>query len=76
MLQLRCGILSQQDNVPFLFQDQCRAGEHIKPKKLDIYISVLKIDKRLKIQMKEQESAHTGVCLYAPVRTMSNPLPL
>lgn len=48
MLQLRCGILSQKDNVPFLFQDQCRA-EHIKPKELDIYISVLRIEKWLNI---------------------------
>lgn len=72
MLQLRCGILSQQDNMPFLFQDQHRAGEHIKPKMLDIYISVLRTDKWLKIQM--QESACTGIRLYAPVHTTSKPL--
>lgn len=52
MAQLRCAIPSQQENVTFLFQDQSRAGEHIKPKKPDIYTSVLRTD--TEVQMSQQ----------------------
>lgn len=52
MSQLRCASPSQQDNMTFLFQDQRKGGEHIKPRKPDIYISVLRTD--TEVQMSQQ----------------------